>query len=65
MLARGAVRFGGSASLRAVQSPRYLTGGYYYKRQEQKQIQNCWYATIYKVIRTYFTSHPIFSTRQV
>lgn len=21
--------------------PRYLTGGYYYKRQEKKQIQNC------------------------
>ncbi|MDB3633373.1 conjugal transfer protein [Clostridioides difficile] len=25
----------------AGKTPRYLTGGYYYKRQEQKQIQNC------------------------
>ncbi|CDE74392.1 unknown [Clostridium sp. CAG:451] len=49
----------------ALQSPRYLTGGYYYKKQGTKQLQKSRYETMYEVIRTYCTSHPVISTRQV
>ena len=61
----GAVHFGGLASVASLISPRYLTGGYYYKKQGTKQLQKSRYETMYEVIRTYCTSHPVISTRQV
>ena len=53
------------ASLRALTVPPLSNRGVLLQKQKSKHIQKPRYETMYEVIRTYCTSHPVISTRQV
>ena len=61
----GAVHFGGWASVASRSKPPLSNRGVLLQKTKDKAHTKSRYETMYEVIRTYCTSHPVISTRQV